>query len=145
MPWWLLWKRKVQGADVARLEAWEPGGPSMAGGNFLGIRMPRQDLSGIDLSKANLTQADLRKADLERASLSGAKLNPPRRRVNSNLVLRCPPQKLSQRRRGSCRRPANSPRSGTPLPPGCTCPRGWSVGTQPSLDRRGFESQPGCR
>ncbi len=75
MPWWLLWKRKVQGADVARLEAWEPGGPSLAGGNFLGIRMPRQDLSGIDLSKANLTQADLRKADLERASLSGAELN----------------------------------------------------------------------
>ena len=74
MPWWLLWKRKVQGADVARLEAWEPGGPSLAGGNFLGIRMPRQDLSGIDLSKANLTQADLRRADLERASLSGAEL-----------------------------------------------------------------------
>ena len=75
MPWWLLWKRKVQGTDVARLEAWKPGGPSMAGGNFLGIRRPRQDLSGIDLSKANLNQADLRKADLERASLSGAALN----------------------------------------------------------------------
>ena len=29
MPWWLLWKRKVQGADVKRLEMWDPvGGPS---------------------------------------------------------------------------------------------------------------------
>ena len=75
MPWWLLWKRKVQGADVGRLEAWEPGGPSMAGGNFLGARMPRRDLRKIDLSSANLTHADLRKSTLNNANLKSAQLN----------------------------------------------------------------------
>ena len=73
MPWWLLWKRKVQGEDVARLEAWKPGGPSLAGGNFLGARLPRQDLSGIDLSEANLTHANLRRSILIGSNLSGVK------------------------------------------------------------------------
>ena len=40
MPWWLLWKRKVQGADVKRLEAWDLfEGPSLAGGDFRGARL----------------------------------------------------------------------------------------------------------
>ena len=75
MAWWLLWKRKVEGEDVSRLEGWKPGGPSLSGGNFLGVRLPRQDLRGIDLSQSNLNEADLRKANLTGASLSGAKLN----------------------------------------------------------------------
>ena len=56
MPWWLLWTRKAQGEDIAHLKTWKPGNPSMAEGNFLGARMPRRDLSGIDLSSANLTR-----------------------------------------------------------------------------------------
>lgn len=60
MPWWLLWKRKVQGADVARLEAWEPGGPSVAGGDFRGARLRARQLSNVNLRNANLTNADLR-------------------------------------------------------------------------------------
>ena len=37
MPWWLLWKRKVQRVDVKRLETWAPSGPSLQSGNFLGL------------------------------------------------------------------------------------------------------------
>ena len=75
MPWWLLWKRKVQGADVGRLEAWRPGGPSLAGGDFRGARLRGRVLLDIDLSKSTLDRCGLREAELSDADLSGARLN----------------------------------------------------------------------
>ena len=75
MPRWLLWKRKVQGADVKRLETWDPvEGPSLAGGDFRGARLRGRALFDIDLSKSTLDHSDLREVDLSDADLSGADL-----------------------------------------------------------------------
>ena len=73
MPWWLLWKRTVQGADVERLEAWD--GPSLAGGDFRGARLRGRAMLDIALSKSTLDRSDLRDVDLRWANLSSARLN----------------------------------------------------------------------
>ena len=75
MAWWLLWRERVQGADVAQLRSWSPGGASLSGGDFRGARMWGKALPRVDLSQANLTHADLRRTSLQRSQLQGARLN----------------------------------------------------------------------
>ena len=82
---WLFWDRDAEGADVERLYAWEPGGESLAGGDFRGARMRGEDLSGANLTDANFTEITLRGADLECALLQGAHLNHADLR-NANLT-----------------------------------------------------------